>query len=162
MLATSTIIAAVGLAIGAAGAVTNYIGAQQAASAQQKQEKLRKQQMNLDVMRRRRELIRQMLIQRALGISNATNQGAVASDSAVQGGIAQATQTANVGSMDLNQNAQLGTQMFQANAQEASGRGIAAMGTAMGSWGSGLVQNSTTISRVGQSFGLWQSSYGGA
>lgn len=155
MLATSTIIASIGLALGAAGAVVNYMGQSAVASAQRKQEKIRQTQMNLDVMRRRREMVRQMLIARALGVSNATNQGAVGSDSAVQGGIAQATQTAAVGSMDLNQNSQLGTQMFAANAQEAQGRGIAGLGSAIGSWGSGLMQNSQVISRVGQSYGLW-------
>lgn len=157
--ATSTIIAAIGLAIAGAGAATSYVGAQKASKAQKRQEGIRKQQMDLDITRKRREAVRKMLAARAMGISNATNQGAVASDSAVQGGIAQATQTANVSSMELNQNAQLGGDMFTANAQEASGRGTASLGSSLQSWGSGLISNSKQISRVGATFGLWSNAY---
>ncbi len=156
---TSTIIAAIGLGLSAAGGAVQYMGQRKAASAQKKQEKIRKQQMNLDLMRQRREALRKMLVARALGVSNAASQGAVASDSAVQGGIAQAVGSANIAATDINQNGQLGVSMFKANAQEASGNGIASMGSAIGSWGSSMVQNSTTISRVGATFGFWKNPY---
>lgn len=156
---TSTIIAAIGLGLSAAGGVVQYIGQQKVAKAQKKQEKIRNQQMNLDLMRQRREALRKALVARALGISNATNQGAGVADSSVQGGIAQAVGQGNMSLTDINQNGQLGTAMFRANAQEASGAGTAAMGTAIGGFGSGLVQNSTTISRVGASFGFWKNPY---
>lgn len=159
MLLTSTIIAALGLGIAAIGAGVNYAGQKAAAKAQKKQEKIRKQQMNLDLMRQRREALRKMLVARAIGISNATNQGAAISDSGVQGGIAQAVGQGNMSFTDINQNGQLGTQMFAANAQEASARGTAAMGTAMSGFGSALVNNSTTISRVGAGFGFWKNPY---
>jgi len=157
--ATSTIIAAIGLAIAGAGAATTYAGAQKASKAQKRQEGIRNQQMQLDIMRKRRETVRKMLAARALGISNATIQGAVASDSAVQGGISQAVGTANVSSMELGQNAELGTAMFAANAQEAEGRGTASLGGAMQSWGSGMINQSQQISRVGATFGLWRNAY---
>lgn len=156
---TSTIIAAIGLAAGVAGTAVQYTGAQKQAKAQKKQEKIRQQQMNLDLMRQRREALRKMIIARAMGISNATSQGAVASDSSVQGGISQAIGTANISATDINQNGQLGTAMFRANAQEASAAGTAALGGAIGNFGSQLVQNSTTISRVGATFGLWKNPY---
>lgn len=156
---TSTVIAAIGLGLSAAGGVVQYMGQRKVAAAQKKQEKLRKQQMNLDLMRQRREALRKMLLARALGISNATTQGAVASDSAVQGGISQAVGSANISLKDINQNGEIGTSMFAANAQEAAGGGMASMGGAISSWGSGMVQNSTTISRVGASFGLWKNPY---
>lgn len=157
--ATSTIIAAIGLAIAGAGAVTQYVGAQKAAKAQQRQEGIRKQQMNLDYARRRREMIRKAMIAQATGISNATTQGAAASDSAVQGGIAQATQNANLSVLGADQNMELGENMFSANAQEAKGSGISNLGGAMKDWGSGIINNSTKISRVGSSFGLWSNGY---
>lgn len=156
---TSTVIAAIGLGLSAVGAGVTYYGQSKAAEAQKKQEKIRNKQMNLDLMRQRREALRKMLVARALGISNATNQGAVAGDSSVQGGIAQAVGTANVSATDINQNGELGTQMFKANAQEAEASGVASLGGAIGSWGSGLVQNSTTISRVGATFGFWKNPY---
>lgn len=156
---TSTVIAAIGLGLSAVGAGVTYYGQSKAAQAQKKQEKIRKKQMNLDLMRQRREALRKMLVAKALGVSNSASQGAVASDSAVQGGIAQAVGTANISATDINQNGELGTAMFKANAQEASAQGTAAMGAAFGSWGSGLVNNSTTISRVGASFGLWKNAY---
>ena len=156
---TSTIIAGIGLALGAAGAATNYLGQRKVAKATKKQERVRQQQMNLDVARKRREVVRKLIIARATGVSNATNQGASLGDSAVQGGLFQATGTANVAGLELNQNADLGGQMFSANAMEASGRGTAAFGSALSSWGSGLIQNSTQISRVGAGFGLWRNAY---
>lgn len=158
-VATSTIIAGIGLAIAGAGAATTYVGQKKAAKASQQQEIIRKKQMNLDFARKRREAIRRMLIARATGISNATNQGAAIGDSAVQGGISQAVQTANVSGSELSQNADLGAQMFNANAMEANGRGTASFGGALSSWGSGMIQNSTQISRVGASFGLWKNAY---
>jgi len=156
---TSTIIAAIGLGLSAVGGAVTYMGQQKAAAAQKKQEKIRKQQMNLDLMRQRREALRKMLIARALGISNAANQGAGIADSSVQGGIAQATGQGNMSLTDINQNGQLGTAMFKANAMEASGQGTAAMGSVIGGFGSGLVNNSTTISRVGAGFGFWKNPY---
>ena len=156
---TSTIIAAIGLAIAGVGAAVTFTGAQKAAKAQKRQEGIRRQQMDLDITRKRREAVRKMLAARALGISNATNQGAVATDSAVVGGISQAVQTANVSSMELGQNAQLGGDMFSANAQEANGRGISSLGGAMQSWGSGMISNAKQISRLGAGFNLWENAY---
>jgi mannitol-specific phosphotransferase system IIBC component len=156
---TSTVIAGIGLALGAAGAATQYLGNRRVAKASKQQERVRQKQMNLDIARKRREAIRKMLVARATGVSNAANQGASLSDSAVQGGISQAVQSANISSSELSQNADLGGQMFSANALEASGRGLSSFGGALSSWGSGLIQNSTQISRVGAGFGLWKNAY---
>lgn len=158
-VATSTIIAGIGLAIAGFGAAKTYQGQAQATKASKTQERIRKQQMDLDIQRKRREAIRKMLAARAMGVSNATNQGASLTDSAVVGGLNQTTQSANTSSMELNQNAQLGDNMFSANAMEANGRGMASFGNAVQSWGSGIIQNSTTISRVGANFNLWKNAY---
>lgn len=154
-VATSLIIAGIGLAASAAGAAVSYIGSQQVASAQQKQEQLRQQQMNLDVQRQRREILRKALIARSIASNNAAGGGAQQGDSSVIGGENTATGHMAVGAGDLGQNQEIGTNMFAANAAEAAGRGTEGLGSAFGSWGSGLVNNSGTISSVGQGFGLW-------
>jgi hypothetical protein len=156
-VATSLIIAGIGLALSAVGTGMAVYGAVQQQKAQQRQEQLRQQQMNLDVTRKRRAVIRQMQASRAMAVSNATSQGASPSDSSVQGGISQAVGNANASSLALEQNANIGVSMFAANAQESAGRGVSSLGGALQSWGSGLVQNASTISRVGAGWGAWSS-----
>lgn len=162
MPAVSTIIAGIGLAMSAASAGVSYVGSQQVASAQRKQEDLRKQQMMLDAERARRAQMRKMMLAQATGVNNAAGQGVTGSDSAVQGGLAEATNSGVAGLNSIDQNTSIGNQMYKANGQEAAGKGVIGFGNAMGSWGSGLVQNSGTISTVGQSFGLWNATTGGA
>ena len=160
MPAISTIIAGIGLAIAGAGAVTQYIGSQQVASSQARQEQIRQQQMTLEAERQRREAYRKMIVAQGQGANNAANQGANASDSSVVGGLAQATGIGNQSFNDINQNQTQANSLFAENRLEASGRGTMAIGSAVSSWGSGIVQNSGTISRTGQSFGLWGSAKG--
>lgn len=155
MPAISSIIAGVGLAIGAVGIAIQYKGGQDAAAASQQQEAIRMQQLQLDAARQRRDALRKTLISQGIGVNNAADQGANQTDSSVVGGRDQATSYGNQGISMINQNAANGTSMFAANAAESNARGMMGLGGALGSWGSGLVQNSATISRVGQSFGIW-------
>ena len=154
-VATTTVLLGLGLALSAAGAVVQYTGAQAAASASQRSEALRKQQMDLDVMRRKREAIRQAQLARATGQAAATGQGVNSTDSSVVGSNSQQTSNQTGNLTALNQNAELGIGIFKANADQAAGQSTAALGGAIGSWGSGLINNAQTISKVGSSFNLW-------
>lgn len=158
-LATSTIIAGIGLAVAAAGAATTAIGTQQQAKATEKAEDLRQQQMNLDAQRKRRNIIREMIIQQAVGRSNAAVQGVSGGDSAVIGGQQQAVTTAGQNTLAVNQGQAIGSGIFQANKDLAAGQVTSAWGNAAQNVGGQIVQNSTTISRVGASAGLWEDGY---
>lgn len=157
MAAVSTIIAGIGLAIGAGGAFLNFQADKKAAKESKKAEKLREQQMNLDAMRKRREVIRQMIVAKATGASNAAVQGVSGGDSAVVGGQAQAVATAARNTSAINQSQSIGQGIFDANAGIAAAQRTGAWGQAFQSVGGGLIENSETISRVGATAGLWKS-----
>lgn len=158
-LATATIIAGIGLAIGAFGAYKQYEGQKDAEKEQKKQEKLRQQQMNLDAMRRRRQVLRQMALARAQSRANAAGQGVQGGDSAVLGGQYQAVATAAGNLQGINQSQEIGAGLFQSNSALASAQGTAALGQQIGGFGMQVAQNSQTIARVGATQGLWKESY---
>jgi hypothetical protein len=118
-------------------------------------ETLRKQQMALDAERQRRDILRRTMLARAQGVNAAAGQGVSQGDSSVIGGGAQSLATGDASTLGVNQNAEIGTKYGNAYAAYDSARGTMGMGSAIGSWGSGLVANSGTISRVGATYGLW-------
>lgn len=156
MAMVSTIIAGIGLALGAVGLGFQFFNAKKQAKASEKAEKLREQQMKLDAMRRRREIIRQMILTNSQAKSNAATQGVSQSDSAVQGAIGQQVNTAAQNITSVNQGEAIGQGIFQANAQYAQAGVGMAWGQSFSNVGSGLVENSQMISRVGSSAGLWK------
>lgn len=160
MALVSTIIAGIGLGIAAIGAVNQYDAAKDAAKASEKAEKLRKRQMNLDAARRRRQVIREMLIARATSRANAAGQGVQGGDSAVIGGMQQATASAGMNTLAINQSQSIGQGIFSANADYAAAQGRQATGEAISGFGMSVAKNSATIARVGAAEGLWESDVG--
>lgn len=159
-LATSTIIAGIGLAVGIASAGVSAYGTMQASEASQDAENLREKQMNLEATRKRREIIRQMILNQAIGKSNAANAGvSVTGDSSVAGAVAQQTNTAAQNTLAVNQSQTIGQGIFDANSRVAGAQAVSAWGQAGQNIGSSIIQNSKTISRVGASYGLWENGY---
>lgn len=148
MAALSTIIAGVGLAAGAAGTAVQYMGAQKAAKGQDRAEKLRAAQMNLETQRQQRQVVRQATIARAQALSNASNQGA-ADGSGLQGGYGQVQGQAGGAIVANSQNQQLGQGMFAANRQISAGQTMSSIGSGISSLGGGLVSGSDTLGRIG-------------
>lgn len=148
MAALSTIIAGVGLAIGAAGAVTSVAGAQQQAQAAKRAERLRERQMELEAMRQRRAALRAALRARSVGLVNATAQGA-GSGSGIQGGYGQIGGDLGNNMVGINQATQIGAGIFEANRQGADGASLAAFGSGLSSLGGSLVSNADTLGRLG-------------
>lgn len=109
------------------GTVINVVGMQKMEAAQEKAEKAREQQMNLDMQRKRREAMRQAVLARATALTNATNQGAQNS-SALQGGLAQITGSEYRNVNALKQDQILGKEVFAANRDYAYGQMIAGFG----------------------------------
>lgn len=166
----SSIIAGIGAAVGAAGAAYSATqqrkaakqqnrAAEEQATASRQAEAARKQQMDLDAVRKRRQTIREATVARAQALAAGVNQGAAGS-SGLAGGMGQVNSDANAGLSVVAQGQDIGNQLFAANSlySEAGLRGdrARAQGQAAGAWGStisslggAIMNNAGTISRVG-------------
>ncbi len=148
MAALSTIIAGVGLALGAVGTVTSVNAANQQASAAKRAERLRERQMELEAMRQRRAAIRTALRARSAGLVAATAQGA-GSGSGIQGGYGQIGGDLGNNMLGINQGTEIGADIFQANRDGAGAASLAAFGSGLSSLGGALVSNADTLGRIG-------------
>jgi hypothetical protein len=129
------------------------MGAMQASRAQDRMEKLRKTQMELEGNRQRRQIIRQAVVARSEALSNATAQGASAG-SGLQGGYAQIGGESGSAVAAVEQNRQLGRQMFDANAALSKAQTIQTIGSGVSSLAGALVKNQNEIGRVGTYYGV--------
>lgn len=123
------------LALGMVGGVMQAIGSMKQAKASAKAEKARQRMMQLEAMRKRRELVRESVIARAQATSNATAQGA-AEGSGLQGGLAQITGQQNRNLQASYQDEKLGNKVFAANKAYAKAGGLIALGDGISSLGS--------------------------
>lgn len=117
------------------GGVVSAIGAMKQAKASAKAEKLRSRMMQLEAMRKRRELIREGVVARAQATSNAVAQGA-GEGSGLKGGIAQITNQQNRNVLASRQDEALGKGVFKANAAYAKAGGMISIGQGISSLGS--------------------------
>lgn len=148
MAAISTIIAGVGLAVGAAGTAMGIKAQKDQFKAQNKAESARQKAADLDALRRKRAAVREMQMQRSVALSNATAQGAEAG-SGLQGAMAGITGQGNTNIVGINQQQQLGNQVFSANRQASSAASFGATGEGLTSLGGALVRNAGTIASIG-------------
>ena len=131
-------------AVMAIGGVVGAFGQYKQAKASEKAEKLRKRQMNLEAMRKKRELIREGVMARAQALSAATAQGG-AESSGLAGGYGQITGQVNRNVLATNQDQQLGNRMFKANAQYARGGMISSVGQGISSVGQAMPSGSDAM-----------------
>lgn len=150
MPAITSIIAGVGLALGAAGTYIQYNAAQDQSKALDKAEDARKQAANLDSLRRQRAVVREMQQQRALALSNATQQGAAAGSS-LQGAYASIQGQGNTNITGIEQQNQLGNAVFAANKQARAAETQGNLGEGISTLGGTLVKNAGTIGSIGTS-----------
>ncbi len=136
------------LALTAAGTAVSVKGQMGMAKAQQKGEKLREAQMNLDAKRQRREAIRQGIIARSQALFNANNQGAEGG-SGLPGGYGQVSGETNRQVQAVSQNQQIGAGIFGANRDYYSQSSVAAFGQGMTSLGQTVLSNLGPLSRLG-------------
>ena len=129
------------------GGIMAFQGAQKQQKALEKSEMAKERQMNLDVQRKKRSALREAQAARQVALANATNQGAQFG-SGVAGGFGQIGNQLGGNFLALNQDSQLGADVFSANRQYAKGGAMAAFGTM-------LTNGAETISRVGKTaFGV--------
>src|SRR3990167_1938087 len=110
---------------------------QEGIQAQQRAEDARKKQMELDAIRRSREVIRQQQRARAAAITNATSQGAQFG-SGIPGGYGQIGGQTGVNLLGIGQNLQIGRDIFAANADLSAARMRMADAQGQMSFASGL------------------------
>lgn len=137
-----------GTAATLAGTAMQFKGQSDAAEGERRAERIRQAQMNVEAQRQRRQIVRQAVIARAEAQSNATAQGA-AQGSGLAGGLGQIQGQSGTAAADVNQNQQLGTQMFGANRAIARGQTTASFGSGISSLGGALVKNQDAIGRLG-------------
>lgn len=139
--------AAIAVGTAVAGGVMQYQGQKQMIQAQQKAERLRERQMNLQAMRERRDVIRNAILARSTALATTTAQGAAAPGSSALGGAYgqiggdQGRQT-----LAINQNQQIGQGIFKANRQYFAGtqlQGTGSMIASVGAATSSALQNSS-------------------
>jgi hypothetical protein len=108
---------------GVAGAVVSYVGAQKA-------EKLRLRQMNLEAARERRKTLRETIIARSAALNAAAATGI--EGSGVAGGTSNIVSQGGSTTQAINQNQEIGQQMFGANMQISLGQTLSSIGAGIG------------------------------
>jgi len=149
-IATATVaaIAAVGgLAATAYSTVSSAQAGKKMAAESSRAENIRRQQASFEEARRRREIIRQSMVTRSRLIASSANSGTQGSSSEI-GGIASINSRTGEQLGAVNVNANLGTALFESNANMAGFRGEAATAGAVGDFGRSLMANSQTIGNL--------------
>lgn len=151
----SAIIAAIGVAASIASVAVGMSSAKEAkkqGELSRQAEETRKTQMNLDSMRKRREMIRNAQVAAAQSQAVAGAQGASESSSA-QGALAGISGQAGVNTLGVTQNQELGNRLFDINAQKATSmanqQSMQSISSGLGSLGGMMMKNSGTIAQVG-------------
>lgn len=122
------------VAVGLIGGVIQAVGAMKQAKASKKAEEARERQMQLEQMRKRREIVREGVVARATATSNASAQGA-SEGSGLQGGLAQVTQQQNRNLLASRQDEALGSEVFRQSRKFAKAGGMIAFGSGLSSLG---------------------------
>jgi hypothetical protein len=155
-------LAAIGLGVSAAGLGVQMYGMSQTADAnkklseQQKQaEAVRQQQMTLESMRRKREIIRNAQVASAQATATASAQGG-AESSGLMSALSTVSGRAAGATLATNQNEELGNKMFAINSrsadimgERASAEATTGFGSGLSSLGGALTKNSSEIHKIG-------------
>lgn len=129
------------------GTLTSAFGQFKQAAASERQDNLRRRQMELEANRQRREQIRKATVARAQATASATNQGA-GDSSGIQGGLAQITSQANRNIQGINQDEEIGRGIFKTNAQIASAQMIQNIGGGISSLGGAVAKAGPTFEKL--------------
>jgi hypothetical protein len=140
-----------GLAVSTYGAIKSTQFQQKSLNLQREAEKTRQQQMNLEAMRRRREIIRNSEMARAQAMAIASAQGA-SDGSGIEGALGQIQGASGRGILGVNQNEELGNRLFDINSQitdnsikQAGAQTWSTIGGAMSSLGGMGIKNADTV-----------------
>lgn len=159
MAAFSSIIGAIGLGLSAVGTFVGMQGAKEQAAQQAKAfelqaeaEKQREKQMRLEATRKRREVVRQAIQARSMAVATTTAQGA-SGGSALAGAQAGITNREGTNLLAINQNEQIGANLFSINRQIHGAYRSAADAGSQVSLGSGLSSLGGALMKADGMFG---------
>lgn len=148
-----------------AGASQVYQAQQQQIGLEQKVQDQKKQQMELDARRQQMQVLRNQQRNRYLALNNATSQGAQFG-SGLQGGYGQISGQAGNDLLGINQNLEIGRNIFGINSQisqsrisQSQGQSQMATGAAFSGLGSQLLSATPSLSSIGRN--ATQSGYQG-
>lgn len=144
MAAISTIIAAAGLAVTAAGTAASVMEQQKSGKLQKQAIQVQQNQAEIEAGRSRRSIYRDMVKAQAMSETNAAAQGGLVS-SALEGGLAQAANTGLQSGRDTNQNLSTANQLFNLKSQSV---GIGQTSNLLYGIGRGMSSLSGTFSGV--------------
>ncbi len=139
-----------GAVAGGVGTATQIYGQNMQTKATKKAEALRKQQMDLDSLMKQRAIRRDLQKARSMALATTTAQGAGNDDSSLFGAYGQAQGLAGEQSSYQYENQQIGTGLFEANAQNSIGMGISSTGKSIVGFGQDLVGSSNKIGQLFQ------------
>lgn len=143
-------IGALGPILSIAGTVVGVVGQLKQAKALKEAEKLRERQMNLEAQRQRDEILRRAQIARATVAANAANQGVGQGSTAVIGGEQAATSQGDRQTLAVNQNQEIGANIFGQNRNYASAGSLVGVGSGLVSLsGAFSGSNLGTFERIG-------------
>lgn len=140
-----------GLATSIGGTATTVSAEREMARQSRLAEEARQQQMQLESARKQREIIRNAMIARSNSVTNTTEAGANYS-SALPGSLAQYTGQENVGLNTNTRATNISNAIFAANQNYASAQSTASLGKGLTSLGGVLMQQNTTIGKIGSLF----------
>lgn len=148
--------AAIAIGSAAVGGFMQYKGQQKMIQAQQKAERLRERQMNLQAMRERRDVIRNAILARSTALAQTTAQGAAAPGSSALGGAyGQISGDKNRQTVAINQNQEIGQKIFAANRQYFAGSQTMGMGSMVSGFGQAVSSALSNSSLAGKKpFGI--------
>ena len=151
MAAVSSILAGVavaGTAIAIKGKKDESRARSDMTDASVRAENLREQQMNLEAQRAQRDIARKAQVARSIAISRGANQGALYG-SAVPGAEGQIASQAGQESNAVEQNKDIGTDIFAANRDYARASGRATTQASIAGFGTSLIGLSQPIAQIG-------------
>lgn len=157
----------IGIGLAIAGTATKTLGSILGSSAQkhviadqQRAEQIRERAMELDASRRRREMIRQGMIQRAQALATGVAQGANFG-TAIPSAYAQIGGQVAFGLEGVTKNEQLGRELFATNRdllgarqEQANAESITAIGSGLSSLGGAVIGNLGPINNLFGGSGL--------
>lgn len=145
------------------GTAYSVVKGEEASAASKKAEALRKQQMQLEEMQKRRKTIRDFQLKRATSLSNISGQTGTLDNSATGGSLSALSSGVGSALGELSQAGAIGEGMFDANAAYSEATASAQTGAAIGSFGKDLFQSAPAIGRIGSTLfnspNPWTTSY---
>lgn len=129
------------------GGVSSFIGQENQSAALKEEEKARHKQFLLDFQRQRLEAVRQSIIARSLALAAGASQGALGSSS-VRTGVSGTTNKLNYQLLGLQQNQNIGEEVFQARQDYFDAGGTVAFGQGLSTLGATITNNRDEVSRL--------------